>query len=248
MRRILVLSAVLLCVLACQKSDDDCNEQQESTAFLSGFNARMENTDDGIARNDSICGYIESVASGYFSKEHTYSGTPSEAEAMAINDFNASCEKIDTTIVYGKLKYGEEFRITLWEKETGRIVAERCFVGIQEETEPGHVYQTGYRAQMENTDDGKTRYEMIISYIESVDPDYFTEQHTYLGDEADTDRAAWTDFYNTCQKIDTAVVSGLMVGGEQFHLILYEINGENANEKGAMSWVIPVQDTATGNN
>ena len=116
------------------------------------------------------------------------------------------------------------------------------------EKEADHIYQTGYQASMENTDDGRTRYGMITSYIESVDADYFTKKHTYFGYEADTDVAAWKDFYNACQKIDTAVVSNLMVGGEQFHLMLYEVRGEYFNQKGAMSWVIPVKDTTSGNN
>lgn len=116
------------------------------------------------------------------------------------------------------------------------------------EKEANHVYQTGYKAQIENTDDGKLRYDMITSYIESVDADYFTKKHTYFGLEADTDLAAWTDFYNSSQKIDTSAVSKLLVGGEQFHIVLYEIKGEYVNEKGAMSWVIPVQDTTAGGN
>lgn len=123
------------------------------------------------------------------------------------------------------------------------IVASICMMASCSEKEANHVYQTGYQASMENTDDGKTRYEMITSYIESVDPDYFTNKHTYFGYESDTDRAAWTDFYNSSQKIDTAAVRDLLVGGEQFHLILYEVKGEYVNEKGAMSWVIPVKDT-----
>lgn len=116
------------------------------------------------------------------------------------------------------------------------------------EKEANHIYQTGYQAQMENSDEGKARYGMITSYIESVDSDYFTNKHTYFGYESDTDRAAWTDFYNSSQKIDTAAVRDLLVGGEQFHLILYEVKGEYVNEKGAMSWVIPVKDTTAGNN
>lgn len=116
------------------------------------------------------------------------------------------------------------------------------------EKEANHVYQTGYKAQIENTDDGKLRYDMITSYIESVDADYFTNKHTYFGLEADTDRAAWTDFYNSSQKIDTSEVGKLLVGGEQFHLVLYEIKGEYVSEKAMMSWVIPVRDTTAGNN
>ena len=121
------------------------------------------------------------------------------------------------------------------------------FFSACSEKESNHIYQTGYQPGMNNTDDGKTRYEMITSYIESVDPDYFTKQHTYFGYEADTDVAAWKDFYNTCQKIDTAVVANMLVNGEQFHLMLYEVKGEYFNQKGALSWIMPAKSTDAGN-
>lgn len=115
------------------------------------------------------------------------------------------------------------------------------------EKESNHIYQTGYQASMENNDDGKARYGMITSYIESIDADYFKKQHTYFGYEADTDVAAWKDFYNTCQKIDTAVVANMLVNGEQFHLMLYEVKGEYFNQKGALSWIMPAKSTDAGN-
>lgn len=128
------------------------------------------------------------------------------------------------------------------------IVASICMMASCGEKESNHIYQTGYQASMENNDDGKARYGMITSYIESIDADYFKKQHTYFGYEADTDVAAWKDFYNTCQKIDTAVVANMLVNGEQFHLMLYEVKGEYFNQKGALSWIMPAKSTTAENN
>ncbi len=90
------------------------------------------------------------------------------------------------------------------------------------EKEANHIFTTRYEGLMENTDEGKARYEMVCSYITSIDPSYFGQNHSYFGLSFDADTAAWMDFTVACDKIDTVMAKSFLSGGEQIRVDLVE--------------------------
>lgn len=90
------------------------------------------------------------------------------------------------------------------------------------EKESNHIFTTRFEGLMENTDEGKARYEMVCDYITSVDPSYFGQNHSYFGLSYSADTAAWMDFVASCNKIDTVMAKSFLAGGEQIRVDLVE--------------------------
>lgn len=95
------------------------------------------------------------------------------------------------------------------------------------EKEGNHIFTTRFDGLMENSDEGKARYEAVCSYITSVDPSYFGQTHSYFGLSFDADTTAWGDFVIACEKIDTVMVKSILGAGEQIRVNLVE-NLDNA--------------------
>ena len=99
--------------------------------------------------------------------------------------------------------------------------------------ESDHVYTTKYEGLMENSNEGKARYEMVCGYINSVDPNYFGKNRSFFGLSSETDMLAWNEFVAACDKIDTTLVKSILAGGEQFRVDLIETQSDSYRTIGA---------------
>ena len=81
----------------------------------------------------ALVDYFNGTCGGYFKESHSYTGVPSETNAMASAEFKEKCESLNEDWIVSQLAAGEQVVICLIEKSSGVTIAYYGWINKEED-------------------------------------------------------------------------------------------------------------------